>query len=140
MCEAGVSMVEGALILPLFIGLALVGVDLLRLAYHWVSLQYLAERAMRRAVIAGTTATDVQSFIVEHARAVSLTVQPANIALCPISAAPCPGIANVGQSNDMLQLVISVPADGFILGQRALVGRLRLTISATTRGERENPA
>lgn len=138
--EKGATIVEAVFALPLLMIIMIVGFDLIRTAFSYVSLQYVAEQTVRQAALATTSASDAQAYFISEAQKYGLTVDATNIGLCPKDQAPCYGSVNVGAPGDRLQLDVSVPVDGFLMGAYSLLSRFHFHLAAGSTTVREFPA
>ncbi len=138
--ESGTTLVESTFAIPFLLLVMLVGMDLIRAGFNYVSLQYVAEQTIRKAAIATSSGTDVQSYFAQEAAKYGLKVTAANMGLCPKNLAPCYGQANTGNSDDMLRLDITLPIDGFLLGNKLLMSKFQMNLVASSTTRRENPA
>jgi hypothetical protein len=139
--QRGTALLEGAIVLPLVIVLAIISLDLLRLSFHALSMQYVAEAVLREAILPSATTADLLGDAQTRARGLGITLTADNVALCPLisGAPPCPtGTMNIGEPEDLIMLRIQLPMNGFIIGPRisSLFTR-RYDINAVVIGKRE---
>lgn len=106
--ERGAAMIESALALPLFFFLLIVGFDLLRMSYRAVSLQYLAERTSRYAVVRAVTGADIQNEFDALASSFGLDVSTASISYCPVTTSPCSGM-QPGKPGELMVFRVTLP-------------------------------
>jgi hypothetical protein len=91
--DRGATFVEHAIALPFFVGLILVSVELLRLAYCQLSMQFVLTSVMREASI--NQSVDISAEIHERLAALGVALDDSNdtITVCPRSlfpdSAPC---------------------------------------------------
>lgn len=134
--ETGATLVESAIALPFLLVFLFVSLDLLWANFRAVSLQHVAERGLRMAVIDGQNPAAVQAFILDLARGLGVELDPDRdgtspfISLCPVGAAPltalpCPGQVLLGVPGDLLALRIQIPLNNLLItGVRIFPGEV----------------
>ncbi len=121
--EAGATMVEATLIIPLMLILVIVTFELLRVAYYSVSLQYVAERTIRQHSVTPFSAPNLQNAVINSSRNLLITVDPGDITLCKLPNATCNSIETT-QPGDFVELRIRhdlplIAALGNLVGLRS---------------------
>ena len=85
----GATLVEFALSLAVILPLLVVAFQLLYLSFVAVSVQFVATRSLREAIIGDNTLSEVENRIIGHASSLGLSVAFGDIDICPVSNAEC---------------------------------------------------
>ncbi|MFN8392212.1 MAG: TadE/TadG family type IV pilus assembly protein [Bdellovibrionota bacterium] len=147
----GATMVELAIVLPIFLLILLLSFDLLWVSYQLVTTQFVATRVLRQAIVGPrerpsvypTQEAWIEQEIISLARGFSVSLHPEDIAICPyrnvITGAACDPLADdAGAASEMIAVKISAPAPGYFwLNGNVLGGKVyRLEALAVARNEK----
>jgi Flp pilus assembly protein TadG len=122
--QHGAAMVELAITLNVFLALFIMVVDITRLSYSAVSMQYLISKSARWGVIGRTEedpaspgvqlsrADSIKKKMIEYAGTLSLQLDPANVKVCPATTPACTA-DNAGGPNDFIVISVTKPVKVF---------------------------
>lgn len=133
----GATMVEAAIVLPLFLIVLILGIDLLRVSFNVLSLRFVAARVMRDVSIGTLNQWNLKNSTINLAQKFGTTIERNQISVCELSDYPCTsGDVDLGDPGDLLILEIRPSVQGFILSHVTLVSTA-LDIKVTVIGKRE---
>ena len=135
--DRGATMLETALMLPLFFLILFVSFDLLKLAFNCLTLRYVAATVMRQVTVGEfRTAPDQQSAIkdkiVSMAAGLSTSVEPGDVKLCKLENYPCTAWNN-GEQKDLVVLEVNAFPSGFVMHAATYFGIDRQTFAVAFR-------
>lgn len=112
--ERGATMLEGTIAIAFLLLFVFGALNLLWAGFRVVALQYVAERAMRMAVVDGADPDAVEAAIIRLAKENSIDLDLEFVSLCPTSTAPlaappCAEEVRLGVPGDLLVLRIELP-------------------------------
>lgn len=113
--DRGATMLETALMLPLFLLIILVSFDLLRLAYNCLTLRYVAATVMRAVTVGELNSEQaIKDRIIGMAGGLATAVAPEDITLCRLEDYPCVGWSQ-GAGKDLVVLQVNANPVGFVM-------------------------
>lgn len=143
--QRGSTLVEFVLVGPLFLFLLIVSVDMLRITYNYLTIQYIAGRVMREVSIGPasrpgsycTQAEWIQGDLVQLATQLHVPLQTADIRICSfatlVSAPACVALgtcadpctsADAERSGEIIAVEVQIPArEGFFWHDNILLGK-----------------
>lgn len=120
-------MVEFAIVIFIFLAIVIVGIDLLRLSYEAVSLQFVTNSVMREVVVGpsmrppayATQEQWIEQEIIRRAVGLGLDIVPANIKMCSfrdlVANIPCGSAGNnAGGAGEVISVEVRVPMSGIV--------------------------
>ncbi len=141
--EKGATLLESAVVLPFFLLLIIVTVELLRIAYIKLTLQHVVAEIARDALIHIRTETEIRDQTANRLRGLAVEFNPASdiITVCPANDATCTaGTVNLGQRGDFMVFRLHLAVDLFFVpGPGGLLTRSRFILSAQFLGRNEPP-
>ena len=148
--ERGATLVEFAIVGPLFLLLLIISIDLLRITYSTLTVQFVATRVFRDAVVGpgnrpatySSQAEWIETETINWASGLGVTLQPENIGICPYrSLSPgsfCdPLNDNGGLPGELVVVQINVPLQGVVWGANSMLSWGVYTIEAQVVGRNE---
>lgn len=148
--ERGATLVEFVIVGPIFLLLLLVIFDLLRLTYNYVTVQYVASRVMRAAVV-GPTARPaeydtqgewIRGDVIRLGSSLGLHLEAKDIRICSfttlIASTPCYDDANcvdlcsageADRTGEIIAVQVQIPArQGFVWTASNILGHMNYAI------------
>jgi hypothetical protein len=142
--ESGVTTVESAIVLPLFLLLLIVTCDFVRVCWNQLSLQYALTQEMRVCQLAlNLNANTIRADIDSTLQAFGMRLEAADlVTICPIgifSTNPnCPeGSIVSGQPGELMAFGISKDVNLYFTSVTGAFSRRTLKLKATTLGRNE---
>lgn len=133
--EQGATLVEAVLVMPLFLMFFIVAIELLRVSYTQITMQYVAARVAREISINYGSGVNVEERFKElfNRFAVGFDKNRDVITVCPLSLGSCaPGTLSFGAAREPVIVRVSKRVTLFFVPQRAVAlvissGELRLS-------------
>jgi Flp pilus assembly protein TadG len=136
--ENGATMLEYAIVMPLFLVMLLVFADFLRVCYYNLTLGYALTQATRVVVITPQgNAADVRTIINQKLVPLGIDLQTVDIlTVCPLAdlgnTTKCPaGTYNPGEKRDLVAYQVSKPVTVYTMTLVPMIGLRNLTLTAT---------
>lgn len=124
--QLGATILEFAIAGPFFLLLLLVSIDFLRLSYHALTVQFVATKVLRQAVVGpqgrptaySSQEEWIQKETIRIARSLGIVLSADQVAICPmqivLAGASCdPLNDNAGGPGDMIAVQINAPTRGY---------------------------
>lgn len=134
--ESGAVLLEAVPVVALLLFISLVGIDMLRLGYSAVSLQFAATRAAREAIFPNQAAVSgpvraalIERALMANARTLGVAVGPEHISICTVRQPGC-AVDNAGTINDLYTVEVRLSQRGFVLRSASSLGSDFFEISA----------
>ena len=134
--QSGKSLLEFVIVGPFFFLFVLLALDMLRISYQLLTVQFVGSRVFREAIVgppavlpSGTTHLNfVEDSVVVAARDLGIDITPDQISVCPVNvyvtaASPPCGADNLGHPGDLIVMDIQVPTNGFVATLVGILGR-----------------
>lgn len=140
--ERGATLVEFTLVFPMLLLFSIIGVDLLRVAYQQLSLQYVLARE-KRAILLGSysDARTIRAKFDEHLRTFGLSLGPNDsLTVCPMASyrKECPeGTVVTPAADTLIALSVKRRVELFVMPQTDQLGNGTITLGAVTLGMSE---
>jgi hypothetical protein len=135
----GATLIESAIAFPFLILFLLVALDLVRVSYNALSLQYIVASVMREVEVGSLTEGAVAVEISKMAQAAGMEFAAnGSVSLCLVENYPgsCSGVA-VGNPGDLMVLAINLELDSYALSALGLLTRRTISISTQAVGKIE---
>ena len=113
--ERGATLVEHAIVLPIFMVLLIVVLDFLRISYNALTVQFVVANVIRQVSIGEMGNDSIQSAITRSAKKFGVPISTEQIALCPVSQYPCSAVVKP-EANELVILQVQVPTNGLVFG------------------------
>lgn len=111
--DRGATFVEFAMSIPVFLTMILSILDLARVSYQAVSLQFVLQRVARFAVVQSSIGTarfnDVQNYLIQEAGRYGIDLSAAQFQICPVemsSSGSCTSASFASNPGDAEQFVL----------------------------------
>lgn len=135
--EAGATLVEATLVMPLLLLCLITSFELLRVAYNAISIQFVAERVMRQYIVSPMSPSALTTLVVSTGSSLGLKIDPANVTLCRSTTATCSTVETTNRG-DVVALNIQLPtvAQSWAPSRLAVSAR-NFQLTATVVGKNE---
>ena len=145
--QRGATLVENVIALPLFFVVLIIGIELLRVSYVKLSLQFLLTEVARESQInPGLDAQEFRNMLTNRLSlfGVSLNPERDSISVCPITSAPCENNeVLLGARRDVMIYRVDKELDLFFLPEGAAsvltISSKSLGLTARVMGRNEPP-
>lgn len=109
--QRGAVFIEAALGVPIFLLVVFSGVDLGRIAYHSICLDYVVSRSARWATLGKQTPgltreASIEQHLIQNAHTYGITLLPSEVRICPVSSPACT-VDSAGGANEHFLVMVS---------------------------------
>ena len=119
----GATTVELTVVAPVLFAFSIVALELLRLCFTGLTIQFVAAKALRQAVISPTSAQGIAATVSDLGARFGVPIAPEQIEVCHlIGDGTCVGGGSAPGSNELLVIKVARPTALLLFGNYTLRG------------------